>query len=328
MADAPQVSVFLPTLNAGPEFRENVARIRAQELDRPFEVLAIDSGSTDGTVEVLQEAGIRFEGIDRADFDHGLTRNRGIEMARGEVVALITQDARPQGTDWLQRLVDRFDAPEVAGVFSRQIVRPDADPLTRMRMDGWVGSSHGGFEHRIPSPEAFQALDPYARSALVVFDNVSSAVRREVALEVPFRKRIFGEDVDWALRVLLAGHTLVYEPRSAVVHSHDYSAWTTLQRTYCDHFNQFDLMKLRTTKNLFWMTRHVFARIGQYGRALGADPSLGGGERLAWRLRAVAHSLGENLGQYLGANVAERIHRTGRPGPFYKRIDRVLRRGM
>lgn len=87
----PTVSLFVPTWNAGSEFPEIFRRMKTQELDRPYEILIIDSGSSDGTVEFLVEQGIRLIRIPNHEFNHGLTRNRGIEEARGEIVVLATQ---------------------------------------------------------------------------------------------------------------------------------------------------------------------------------------------------------------------------------------------
>jgi rhamnosyltransferase len=322
---APAVTLLIPTWNAGEEFPDILARMLAQELDRPFEVLAIDSGSTDGTVEHLERQPVRLERIPNAEFDHGLTRNRGIEHARGEIVVLATQDARPVDEAWMQRLVDCFDDPEVAGAFGRQLPRDDASPMVRYRLNAWVAGTTEKKVSQIRDPAEYEALAPLERLRLAAFDNVSSAVRKSVMRAHPFEKRRFGEDIDWAKRVILAGYKLVFEPRSLVVHSHNYSAWRTLKRIYGDHSNLFDLHGVHTIKTREELKKFTDEQTARYREAIDADPRLSPLQRRLWRLRARPHAYAENLGQYLGAQAAERLAE-GRRG--WRWLDRVLRKGV
>jgi hypothetical protein len=78
MASHPAVTLFIPTCNAGPEFPEILGRMQDQRLDRSVEVLIVDSGSTDGTVEFLRRQPVRLIEIPNSQFNHGLTRNLGI----------------------------------------------------------------------------------------------------------------------------------------------------------------------------------------------------------------------------------------------------------
>jgi rhamnosyltransferase len=127
-----KVSVVVPTLNAGPEFEELLEKISIQEGDFEREVIVVDSGSTDGTVELARRYGARVHQIRKEEFNHGATRNLGVSLARGEYVALTVQDAVPLDERWLGAMVENFERDErVAGVYSRQIPRPDASPLTR-----------------------------------------------------------------------------------------------------------------------------------------------------------------------------------------------------
>lgn len=135
----PAVTLLILTWNAGPEFPEIFDLMQRQELDRSFETVIIDSGSSDGTVEFLRsKRDVRLIRIPNTEFNHGLTRNRGIEESRGEIVVLATQDARPVGLRWMQRLADCYDDPEVAGAYSRQLPRPEANPFTRDRLLNWA----------------------------------------------------------------------------------------------------------------------------------------------------------------------------------------------
>jgi rhamnosyltransferase len=324
-AGEPLVSLFVPTYNAGPEFPSILERMLAQELDRPFEVVVIDSSSTDGTFEFLERQPVRLSRIPKAEFDHGLTRNRGIELAHGAIVVLATQDARPADAAWMQHLVDCFEDPRVAGAFSRQLPRPDANPIIRDRLGSWVAGTLERRVQEVASEAEFQALAPLERLQRVAFDNVSSAVRKSAMAAVPFLRRKFGEDIDWARRAILAGWRLVYEPRSCVVHSHNHSAWYELKRIYGDHYNLHDSLGVHTvaTRDALWECAR--ARSRHYREVVARDERLSPLARFVWSAKAPAYGYAENLGQFLGGRAARKLAEGSR---VYRWLDRVLRRGV
>lgn len=282
MATQPAVTLFVPTWNAGPEFPGILGRMRQQRLDRPFEVLIIDSGSTDGTVEFLRRQPVRLIEIQKSEFNHGLTRNQGIQEARGEIVVLATQDACPADDLWMQRLVDAFADPQVAGAYSRQIPRRDANPFIRDRLEGWMATADTLRVQSVTSRADFDALPSLDKLHRAMFDNVSSSVRRRVTLEIPFRERRFGEDIDWAHRTLLAGYKIVYEPRSCVIHSHNRSPWYELKRVYLDHQNLHRLFGLHAVPRRRDLVRCTARGALHVFRAVARDPSLGFASRVSW----------------------------------------------
>lgn len=325
MSSTPAVSLFLPTWNGGPEFRENLSRMLAQKLDRSFEVVVIDSGSTDGTSEFLESQPVRLERIPNREFNHGLTRNRGIEMCRGDIVVLSVQDARPQDEHWMQHLVDCYDDPAVVGAFGRQIARPDANPFIRDRLSNWVAGQSDARIQEVADQAEFDALEPLERLQRIAFDNVNSSVRRSVMSKIPFRERKFGEDIDWSRRAVLAGHRIVFQPMSAVVHSHNNSAWYEFKRIYADHSNLNETLGVHTIPTKKALLRCIRHQAGHYRKIIDADEALGAWARFWWRRRAWTFSTAENSGQYFGAK-SQRKLREG--STFYRMLDKIVRRGV
>ncbi|MEM9557361.1 MAG: glycosyltransferase family 2 protein [Acidobacteriota bacterium] len=323
--EAPAVTVFIPTWNGGHELHETLEAVRAQELDRPFEIFVIDSSSNDGSWQLLDRLDVRRQRIAQRDFDHGATRNQAIREARGEIVALLSQDATPADAHWLQPLVDAFDDPRVAGAYSRQLPRADASPLIKSRLEAWAASRTERAEQHIASAEALEALPPLERMQRSIFDNVSSAVRRSVALELPFERRRFGEDIAWGRRAILAGHTLVFEPRSRVVHSHNRSSLYALRRTYLDHQNLHGLFDIRTVPDGATLRHSVRWELRTGLDAVREDPRLGPVGRLAWSARALPHAVAASLGQYLGGRSADALARRARAARW---IDAWMARGV
>ncbi len=242
-----RVSVVLMTCNGADTLPSLLAGLHRQRFPEAFEIVAVDSGSTDGTLELLQQHAVRVRVIDRADFDHGLTRNLGVSLATGSLIVFLVQDAEPASDTWLQQLVLPLDRdPRLAGAFARQVPRPDASAIARESLAHWIASRLDGRVVAIDGPDALAALTPFERLDRCAFDNVCSCIRRSVWEQHPFRATPIGEDVAWARDVLLAGHRIAYVPEAAVIHSHDRSIAYEFRRTRALHARLFELFGLRT----------------------------------------------------------------------------------
>lgn len=319
MTPAPAVSVVIPTLNGGPRFRECLAAIRRQQLDRPVEVICIDSGSTDVTGGYCREFDVRVIGIERRAFNHGRTRNQAIREARGEYVALLTQDAVPLGTDWLASLVEALEStPCAAGAYGRQEPRPDLHPYLRWRLEQWAASRSTRVVQRISDPEAFEVASPLEKLAIAAFDDVNSCVRRSVWERMPFPPADFGEDIAWGLQVIRAGHAIVYEPRARVEHSHNDTLWQDFRRVYIDHRNLNRLFGMATVPTARHLLRCTVSGVDNLRRTVPLD-AYPPARRLYWRLFAVPWVFVQNAAQYLGARS------NGPLGPAWSWVDRAVR---
>ena len=132
----PAVTVAVPVYNGARYLDEVLAAVRAQRVDRELELLIVDSGSTDGSLEIAQRHGARIHSIPKAEFSHGGTRNLAMEMATGEHVAFITQDATPAHDGWLASMLQGFGLPDdVALVFGPHEPRPDASHMIKCQME-------------------------------------------------------------------------------------------------------------------------------------------------------------------------------------------------
>ena len=105
----------------------------------------MDSGSTDGSLEIARRHGAVIHEIDESEFSHGGTRNRMMGMARGDHVVFITQDATPAHDGWLAALLEGFEqADDVAAVFGPHEARPDASHMIKSEMERHFASwGHG-----------------------------------------------------------------------------------------------------------------------------------------------------------------------------------------
>jgi len=232
-----RVSIVIPTRNAGPGFERTLEAIAAQDLDEPYEVVVVDSGSTDGTPELARRYGARVIAIDPATFGHGRTRNLGIASCQGELVVLTVQDAVPADGEWLANLVGAMDEyPDAAGAYSRCLPRPGAGFVERYLAgrDARVDDSEAPSEQRWPARERLAALSPDDLRRCCAFDDTSSILRRSVWARCPLPDVAYAEDLAWSVAVMRLGHSVLYVPASRVRHSHHRSWWYELRRSYVD----------------------------------------------------------------------------------------------
>ncbi len=225
------VTVAIPVLDGGEPFVRVLGAICAQQVDAEVEILVSDSGSRDRSADHARENGARVIEIRHSEFGHGATRNRLLREARGAHVALLTQDAEPADEHWLARLLGGFElGPDVALVYGPYAPRPDASPAVRRELERWFGSLTPGVERLEPAERDAPAVELMGRRGF--FSDANACIARAAWERVPFRDIAYAEDRALALDMLRCGYAKVYEPRAAVLHSHEYAAGERFRRAF------------------------------------------------------------------------------------------------
>jgi glycosyltransferase involved in cell wall biosynthesis len=237
---AAPVTVAIPVLNGARYLGEVLEAVRAQRVDRELEILVVDSGSRDGSQDIAREHGAVLHEIPPHAFSHGGTRNRMVELARGDHVAFLTQDATPAHEEWLAVLLEGFEqASDVAAVFGPHDPRPDASHMIKSEMERHFASWGGGgreidVQRLDRSPAGIAAYRSFP-GQLTFLSDVNCAVARWAWERVPYREVPYAEDQLLGRELIEAGFAKVFHPEARVVHSHDYPPAQFFRR-YFDEF--------------------------------------------------------------------------------------------
>jgi rhamnosyltransferase len=284
----------IPVRNGGEDLGRCLAGIAAQRIDEEVEVVVVDSGSTDGSVEAARAAGAVVTEIDPAEFGHGRTRNLGVAIAQGELVVFTSQDAVADDETWLAHLAAAArSGPDVAGAYGRQLPHADARPPERFFLDFLYGPEARVQRVREDEELTFEST---------LFSNVNAAVPRWALERFPFRDDLtMSEDQEWSRRALRAGFALAYEPRAAVRHSHAYTIRSAFRRFFDSGVS----------------AEHAYVEGDASRAALRRAGARYAREELAWlwrtgRRRWIPYTAVYELGKFAGLQLGLRHHRLPR----------------
>ena len=270
-----KATVIIPTKNPGPVFAPVLEMVRAQICPWDYEVLVIDSGSDDGTVELVAATdGVRLISIPAEEFGHGKTRNLAIKNSFGEFCALLTHDAMPVDRHWLKNLVYAVEQDEcIAGAFGRHVAYDSANVFTKRDLKTHF---QGFLAHPLVVAKdtdlARYEHDLGWRQFLHFYSDNNSCLRKSVWRDIPYPDVEFAEDQIWAKNIIEAGYKKAYAADAVVYHSHDYRLFERLQRSF-DEANAFRVLfgyrLCPTFKQLLTSAYGLAKRDWDYGRAHG-----------------------------------------------------------
>lgn len=212
----PKVSIVYLTKNGGKKFKDSLNSIFAQEADFPFEVIAVDSGSSDGTLETLARHAVRVERVRSDEFNFGLTRDLGFSLCQGDILVSLSQDAIPSDKNWLQRICAPFANPEVAVVQGEEI------PFQDRKLFYWDNIRLFYFTRE----SKHWAKDHDA----IGLSFVNCAIRRSVWEANRLGRIDMSEDKVFQMRLSERGYTIVFARQAAVFHSHMYDLKSLAKR--------------------------------------------------------------------------------------------------
>ena len=218
-----KVSVIIPTYNAEPYLSTLLAALQKQTLT--FELIIIDSSSTDKTIEIAQEYSDNIITIPQSEFDHGGTRTKAAKLASGDILIFLTQDALPYDETTLEKIIICFQDSKIAAAYGRQIPYKETSIFGKhLRVFNYPANSY---------VRTLADKTKYGIKTAFLSDSFA-AYRKSAMKEVDWFKDglILGEDSHIATKLLLAEYTLAYIAEAQVYHSHSYTHFEEFSRYF------------------------------------------------------------------------------------------------
>jgi len=215
LMSGPLVSIIMRSFNEAWALRDTLAALKIQDC-QSWELIVVDSGSSDGSVDLIRQANPRhFIQIRPEEYHPSRVMNRGMELASSEFGIFLNADATPQNSNWLRPLVSALQEPQTAAVFGRQIPRADCRAVYAHDYERCFGASResAGWEH--------------------FFSMVSSGIRKDIWAKRGFLEKMqYSEDDEYTRWCRAQGYRIMYCPESVVMHSHNYTPEQAYKRSF------------------------------------------------------------------------------------------------
>lgn len=216
MADVMRASIVIRSKNEERFIGAVLDRVLAQEFADPYDVLVLDSGSQDRTLDIVRSFPVRLATMPPEQFTFGRALNQGTALTSGDIVAFLSAHCVPRERTWLRELTAPLTSDEqVAATYGRQEPMPGVNPFEEIELERTFG--------------------PTADSAVLAhFSNANSAIRRQLIIQYPFDEIVSGgEDFLWT-RSLPSSYTVRYVAAASVFHSHPPSLRYWRRRAYIE----------------------------------------------------------------------------------------------
>lgn len=211
----PHVAIIIRTFNEDKHIKKLLEACFSQVSQYSFEVIVVDSGSTDKTLSIVKNYPVILEHIKSSEFTYGRALNIGARKSNAEIGVCISAHCYPTHSSWLEELIKPFEDENTAMVYGRQI-----------------GDSRTKFSEE----QIFQQYFPEESTSIhsVVFsNNANSAFRRSCWESTAFDESLPGlEDIDWAKKMSESGKKIIYAPKSCVYHIHEETYAQVYKRYY------------------------------------------------------------------------------------------------
>lgn len=233
-----KVSVIIPTLNAGDIFEVTLKQILNQKNIKNLEIIIIDSGSSDKTLEIAKTYQCKIITINKESFSHPIARNKAAKEANGKYLLFTVQDAFLSHQNTLSSMINFLEANNLAAISGRQIPRFDTDYFSSWQLKIYSDMLSPQNKDRIfqCSREDFNKLSNIQKRQITSLDDTCLLHKTILFNKIGTydEKLSYGEDLAIGKKYLENNYKIAYLYSTGVIHSHNRPADYFLKRFYVD----------------------------------------------------------------------------------------------
>jgi len=279
----PALSVIIPVKNGAQTLEKCLSSIRSQTI-RNIEIIILDSTSIDNSKVIAFRYNAKVIDIPEGTFNHGLTRNAGVQHATANFLFYTVQDAWLSENDLLEKMVKHFENDKIMGVVGHQAVphEKDKNPLVWFKRF----SEPVAVTREVKDVTQFEQSSQAKQEELIAWDDVVAMYRKSALSQQPFVETQFAEDWIWSRDALLRGWTLIYDPSIVVYHYHhsDYLYAYKVAFAVNYHFYKYFNFKPKVPDLFMPMVKAVYH--------VGKNRELQINEKIYWVYHNVASKVG------------------------------------
>ena len=208
--------IIIPTYNAVSAGIERLLKSIKKQSVQPEKICIIDSSSTDCTVEICRKYGCDISIIDKISFNHGLTRQMGIDNNKNyDYAVFMTQDILLYDNNTLETLLSSFNHEDVSIAYGRQLTDETSSFIEKI-------SRHFNYPPN-SIVKSKDDIEKYGISTAFCSDSFAVYKIKDLLAAGGFPKTYFAEDMLAAAKIILMGKKVYYNAEAKVYHSHPYS---------------------------------------------------------------------------------------------------------
>lgn len=209
-----ETSIIIRTFNEEKHL-ENLLRAIEEQDYKNYEIIIVDSGSTDKTLEIAEKFKVKIIKIESHDFTFGYAFNVGCKASLGKYLVLVSAHVIPTDNRWLSNLLAPFENEKIAMVYGRQ-----------------VGTQSSKFSEKRDLKKIFGKSKLDSKVPIDYANNANSAIKKDIWEKKNFDEYLFGlEDIDFARYITKEGYIIHYEPSAVIYHIHE-ETWPQVFNRY------------------------------------------------------------------------------------------------
>ena len=203
---SPLCSIIIRAFNEESHISRLLDGISHQSV-KDVQIILVDSGSTDRTVQIAKERGVEIVSIAPKEFTFGRSLNKGIAQAKAPIIVIASAHVYPVYPDWLSKMIEFFKDPSIALVYGKQRGSESSQFSEQQIFVHWYGESTQN-----PQDHPF-------------CNNANAAILKSLWEQHHYDEKLPGlEDLEWAKWANENHHRIAYCAEAEIIHVHGESS--------------------------------------------------------------------------------------------------------